>query len=263
MIVRQENSRLWLFMQTDHATLAGTVAAHWGNAAFRPPVARTRTAQAIARHDDGWIVWEQDPRVNRKTDRPFSFTEMPLDDALTIWYLGPKGAGERDPYAGLLVSEHGSYLLGSRLKSVDDPPEQKERIRQYLRDQETLRGLLRSRLERTEPDTSADLIRGVDHAYRLLQICDDLSLRFCTQPLLEGSISDVPRSGMEETVPLRVCPLDEFTLSLDPWPLDTPELLLPIPMYDLPDRKCTTYSDLKGEMLASGRTLLTFRLKSA
>ena len=261
MIVRRENGRLWLFRQTDHALLAGAVAAHWGNDAFLPPVARERTAQAVAQHDDGWITWEQDPRVDRRTDRPFTFTEMPLDDGLTIWYLGPKGIGERDPYAGLLVSLHGTYLLGSRLEHADDPPEGKDQIRQYLRDQETLRGLLRARLERTEPDAAPALLAGLDHAYRLLQLCDDLSLRFCTQALREGTLEEVPRAGMGDAVPVHARPVDERTLALDPWPLDVPELLLPVPAYDLPDRRYTTYSDLKSEILAAGPTLLTFRLR--
>ncbi|MBW3624925.1 MAG: DUF3891 family protein, partial [Armatimonadetes bacterium] len=234
MIVRYENGRLWLIMQTDHARLSGIMAAHWGNDRFRPLAARERTAGAIARHDDGWLVWEQDPRVNRETDRPFTFTEMPLDDALTIWYLGPKMAGERDPYAGLLVSLHGTYLLGSRLKNADDPPEAKERLRQYLRDQETLRERLQARLEQTEPVAAGELIASLDHTHRLLQLCDYLSLRFCMRPLMEGVQKHVLRFGMPDSVALQERPLDERTLTLAPWPFDTSELLLPTPVYDLP-----------------------------
>jgi hypothetical protein len=260
MIVRREGGSLWLFMQTDHARLAGVMASHWGNEAFAPPVMPERTAQAIGQHDDGWLAWEADPRVNRQTDRPYHFLEMALDDILQIWYLGPKKAGEADPYRGILLSRHGSYLLGRILARDAGSPEENQRLRQYLQDQETLRERLSARLERTEPETRAGLLAGVDHAYRLLQICDDLSLRFCTGPLQEGVVEAVPRSGMNDLTPLAVHPMDERTLRLDPWPFDTPELLLPVTYVCLPDRRYTTYADLKTEMLNAGPSFVTFRL---
>lgn len=259
MIVRREDGQLWLFMQTDHALLAGTIAAHWGNETFRPPVSRERTAQAITHHDDGWITWEAEPKVNRQTDRPYTFTEMLPEDALDIWYRGPKQTGERDPYAGILVSMHGSYLLGSRFKNAADTPADKEQLGQYLQDMDTLRERLQGRLRRTSPDAE-DLLNGVYHAYRLLQICDDLSLRFCTRPLEAGTLPEVPRAGMDDLTPLEARPLDERILTLDPWPLDMPELWLPIRVRQIPDRRYTTYNDLNAEMLQAHPTLIPFRL---
>jgi hypothetical protein len=259
MIVRREDGRIRLIMQTDHARLSGAMAAHWGNDGFMRPVAPERTAQAIGLHDDGWLAWEADPRVNRQTDRPFHFLEMSLDDILQIWYLGPKKAGEADPYRGILLSRHGSYLLGRAAERTEDPA-QKARLLQYLRDQETLRERLAERLERTEPDQSAALLAGVDHAYRLLRICDDLSLRFCTGPLQDGTVEEAPGANLDDLRTLHATPSDERTLCLSPWPFDNPELLLPIPCYDLPDRRYTTYTDLKTEILNAGPSMHTFRL---
>ena len=263
MIVRREGDRLRLVMQTDHALLSGIMAAHWGNEAFRPPASPLRTAQAIGTHDDGWITWEAEPRVNRKTDRPYHFLEMPPEEILTIWYLGPKRAGERDPYAGLLLSRHGSYLVQMRLTHGEDPPEMQARLRQYLEDQETLRDRLTSRLLRNEPEAGAALVSGLDHSYRLLQLCDQLSLWFCIRPLEAAALENVPRSSMNDPLTLQALPLDERTLTLRPWPFDSDDIQLPIPLYDLPDRPFTTYNALQAAMRKAGRTLRAFRLRSS
>lgn len=233
MIVRKDNDRLWLIYQTDHALLSGILASHWGNEAFPPPAARDRTVQAITQHDDGWLEWEAEPKVNRRTDRPFSFTEMPYNEALTIWYRGPKLTGERDPYFGLLTSRHGTYLFTNRLDHADDPPEVKDRIRRYLEDMETLRERLRDRLRRIEPETCEELLANEDRSYALLRFCDDLSLRFCTRPLESGTLLNAPRKTVEDSLTLELKPLDNRSLTVRPWPFDAAEIHLPLLFCDL------------------------------
>jgi hypothetical protein len=262
MIVRREGDRLWLIRQTDHAALSGVMAAHWGGETVPRPVEPMRTAQAIAGHDEGWLAWERTPRINRKTDRPFGFTEMPLDDALTIWYLSPKIAGERDPYAGLLVSLHGTRLLERRLADQRDPPPERERIRRYLLDQETLRERLQIRLKRDEPEAADGLISGLDYAYRILRICDGLSLRFCLGPSESSrTLGPPPLYDLTDAVAARLHVRDPQTLSLDPWPFDAESIRLALPAVSLPDRRFTTYKDLESEILGSKRFILEFHMQ--
>ncbi len=260
MIVRREEGRLWLFMQTDHARVAGTIIAHWGNETFAAPVERQRVAQAIVHHDDGWLDWETHPRVNRKTDRPFHFMEMPGEETLDIWYRGPKIAGDADPYRGILASMHGSWLFSAHPAGKEYTPEQQTRVHHYLADQSLHRERLAARLTRVEPEVGPQLLGGLDHAYQLLQLSDNLSLRFCAQPLAEGRLEGAPRRGMDDLVTLQVSPLDRYTLAMTPWPFDTQEILLPFPYYDLPDRRYTTWTDLSETLRSAGLSVLTVRL---
>jgi hypothetical protein len=218
--------------------------------------------QAVTFHDDGWLTWEAEPKVNRQTDRPFNFTEMPYNEALTIWYRSPKLNGERDPYAGLLVSRHGTYLFSNRLQHANDPPDVQERIRQYLSDQETLRERLRDRLKRAEGDDSRILLECEAMNYALLRACDHLSLRFCTRPLESGHIFDAP-VNREDRLALEAIPLNDRALTLRPWPFDSETIHLPVLFYDLPDRPFTTYSDLKSAIIASSRRLETYTLQKS
>ena len=260
MIVRQESDRVRLIRQTDHALLSGAMAAHWGNAAFARPAAPQRTAQAIAGHDDGWIAWEAEPRVNPDTGLPYAFTEMPLDDALVIWYRGPQRAGERDPYAGILTSRHGSYLFSGRVARSADPPEGMERIRRYLADMETLRERLEAQLARREPSAWEALLAGLEHAYRLLQITDELSLRLTTGPLREGIIKQAPYGEPAAIPSIQVRPHDDRTLTLDPWPFDAREILLPVGCVDMPNERFSDDRELRRRLATVERQLVMFRL---
>lgn len=101
-----ENERVWLLVsQVDHAHVSGTITRQW-HSHFSDEV-----VQAIAHHDDGWAEWEQEPKLNPEIGGPFSFTEMPLEQALVIWDGSIAGARKIGPLAGFIVAGHFYSLL--------------------------------------------------------------------------------------------------------------------------------------------------------
>src|SRR3712207_5465045 len=110
MIVQPRDGGLLLVRQTDHAALSGGLAEDWGDGVFARPGPRASVLLAAARHDDGWRRWEERPRVNPATRRPYGFTEMPVEEHFTFYRDGIAGVIRDDLYAGLLVSMHLSGL---------------------------------------------------------------------------------------------------------------------------------------------------------
>jgi hypothetical protein len=116
MIIRADAGRLTVIRQTEHAHLCGAMARAWGTGSFEPVEPLERVAWAAAEHDNGWAEWEDAPRLNPKTRRPYTYIDIPIDQHLEIYRRGISRAIARDRYAGLLVSLHGS-LLYSRFRS--------------------------------------------------------------------------------------------------------------------------------------------------
>ena len=71
MIVRDLGDAWQVVLQTDHADLSGAFARAWADAASR----HDSLVVAAERHDDGWAVWEQSPRVDGD-GKPVNFLEV-------------------------------------------------------------------------------------------------------------------------------------------------------------------------------------------
>jgi hypothetical protein len=112
MIIRADEGGLVLIRQTEHARLCGDMARTWGNGRFAPVRPLEAVAWAAAKHDNGWAEWEDAPRLNPRTGRPYTYTDIPIDQHLEITRRSIARAIARNPYAGLLVSLHGSILYG-------------------------------------------------------------------------------------------------------------------------------------------------------
>ena len=110
MIIRADAGGLTLIRQTEHARLCGEMARAWGNARFEAVRPLERVAWAAAEHDNGWAEWEERPQLNPETRRPYTYTDIPIAEHQEIYRRGIGRAIAHDPYAGLLVSLHGSLL---------------------------------------------------------------------------------------------------------------------------------------------------------
>src|SRR5262245_57204640 len=88
-------------MQTDHADLSAAFARAWAT-----PLAPSLVT-ATERHDDGWAVWEQSPRVDGD-GKPVNFLEVDVRAHLAFYRAGIAAITEQDADAGLLVSMHGA-----------------------------------------------------------------------------------------------------------------------------------------------------------
>ena len=109
MIVRDRGDSWQVVMQTDHADLSAEFARTW--AEVRPR--HESLTIATERHDDGWAVWEQSPRVDAD-GTPVNFLDVDVRSHLAFYRAGIAAVGEQDLYAGLLVSMHGAGIYRQR-----------------------------------------------------------------------------------------------------------------------------------------------------
>ena len=103
--VNEQQSLLLLISQVDHARVSGELVRHW-----RPEFSN-EVVEAITHHDDGWESWENEAKINPKVGAPYSFLEMPLEDALAIWDQSIAAARKYGPLAGYIVAGHFYNLL--------------------------------------------------------------------------------------------------------------------------------------------------------
>jgi hypothetical protein len=152
MIVRSDGLGV---PQTAHSALAGRLAEAWAIDTDLP-AHDLRVAAAI--HDIGWAEWEQHPRVNPQTGRPFAFHELPGPEHAAIWARGTDAAVTFGRWVGLLVSLHCTRLMGWRQASGSAGPEvdalvERERGRQRV---------LRAGLDDGVVERASDLIARWD-----------------------------------------------------------------------------------------------------
>src|SRR5215210_3795849 len=103
MIVRDLGEAWQVVLQTDHADLSAGFAEAWRERGSRPDA----LLLATRRHDDGWAVWEQEPRVDA-AGKPVGFLEVQVPAHLAFYRACIAAVTDQDPYAGLLVSMHGA-----------------------------------------------------------------------------------------------------------------------------------------------------------
>jgi hypothetical protein len=143
-------------------------------------------------------------RWDEATGRPYSFTNYPTEPKLRAYKEGLRLL--RNPYSTCLCSMHYASLVQGSEDAVE------VRFRELeLRRQEKLKGRM-----------SAEELDNLDHNFRLLQLCDNLSLFVC---LNEPGSNDHPwyKNGFsfegERFEPIWE---DDHTLRLDPNPFSEP-----------------------------------------
>lgn len=203
MIVRDAGSAWQVVLQPDHADLSAQFLRAW---AERPEPFRS-VLTAVARHDDGWSVWERAPGLSREGERPRSFLDVEVPAHLAFYRACIHAVTEHDPYAGLLVSMHGAGIYRQRYGT--DPglklslaAEFADQVEEFVREQ-----------EEGYPRRIADL--GVDEDerwrnYGLLQLFDRLSLYFCMRDLDAGE--------QAELLDFRLEPAGRWAVRIAPFP---------------------------------------------
>jgi hypothetical protein len=217
MLVRDAGDAWQLVLQTDHAELAGQLAAAWGGPGFVRPEPLESFVRAACRHDDGWAVWERQPRIDAD-GTPQSFFAVPAPIHLAFYRAGVEVVCDEDPYAGLLVSMHMSGLYRARYGVMPTPPMQiadelSPLVDAFVAQEEERQAALASELEVDEAQQWRN--------YALLQVVDVVSL-YCGLANLdvgtEGAVEGVPTADGE---PARIAiePLGPWRVRLDPYPL--------------------------------------------
>jgi hypothetical protein len=196
MIVRERPDSFLLFEQHKHALIAGEFALRWRERA-RP---FESTLYAIANHDLAWRELDREMLWNEEEDRPYSFVDYPLDLKLPAQRRGIDLVAEHDPYAGCLCSMHYSRFL---LDSV-------------LPEEVVFREGEMERQGRLEERMSEGELESLEWNFRLLRLCDGLSLLLClNEP--GGEDSEPPYFEFEGTR-FRLVWKDGQMLRLDPNP---------------------------------------------
>jgi Protein of unknown function (DUF3891) len=195
VIVRDTGDAWQVVLQTDHADLSGAFARAW---AERGP---NHDAVVIAaeRHDDGWAVWEQAPRVD-ESGKPVNFLEVDVRSHLAFYRAGIAAITEQDADAGLLVSMHGAGIYRQRYGldpalALTRAPEVQELVDAFVAEQEAKFG--------GEPGERVD-------DYALLQLLDRLSLYFCMRDVEGGEAAELQGYALE--------PLGGWRVRLTPYP---------------------------------------------
>jgi Protein of unknown function (DUF3891) len=195
VIVRDAGDAWQVVLQTDHADLSAAFARAWAEQGPN----HASLVVAAERHDDGWAVWEQAPRVD-ETGKPVNFLEVDVRSHLAFYRAGIAAISEQDADAGLLVSMHGAgiyrqrYGLDPALK-LTRAPELQEEVDAFVAEQEATFG--------GEPGERRD-------DYTLLQVYDRLSLYFCMR--------DVEAGEEFEFQGYRLEPLGPWRVRLSPYP---------------------------------------------
>ena len=187
MIVRDLGDAWQVVLQTDHADLSAAFARAWG--APLPPALVT----AAERHDDGWAVWEQSPRVGGD-GTPVNFLDVDIRSHLAFYRAGIAAITEQDPDAGLLVSMHGAGIYRRRYGldpalGLARAEEARDEVDAFVAEQEAKFG--------GDPGE-----RRAD--YELLQLFDRLSLYFCMRDVVAGEPAELQGYRLEPVGPWRV-----------------------------------------------------------
>ena len=205
-------------LQPDHGELAGQFAAQWGGPAFGAPSGHASLQVAARRHDDGWAVWEREPTINGDgSARPTGFLEVAVPSHLAFYRACIAAVAEQDPYAGLLVSMHGSGIYTGRygtqpglgLKQAGEYP---ELVGAFVAEQEEWQKGLIARLGLVDQERWTN--------YKNLQVYDRLAIYFSLQDLEGGhaeTIAPLPLVRGDDGE-LRIEPVAPWHVRMTPFP---------------------------------------------
>ncbi|MBA2375199.1 MAG: DUF3891 family protein [Rubrobacteraceae bacterium] len=198
MIVREAKSGFRLISQHDHALVSGEfarrVSGDWlGEAPLREDV-----LFAVSNHDVGWKRLDSEVLWNEERGRPYSFVDYPAGEKMAAYSEGLDLVEAHSPYAALLCSTH----YGSFVKRSEVPAEVRFREREEVR---------RERIE-----ASMDVPETFGRDFRLLQLCDGLSLFVCLNDA-RGGVHPWHENGFEFSG-RKFHPVwkDEHSLGFDP-----------------------------------------------
>ena len=225
MVVREDSGSpgTLCIPQSEHAGISGQIARAWGNARFGALEPREQVCLAAARHDDGMDEFDADPARDPETGLPLSFMRMPLGAWLECWRRGPSLVAAESPYAGLLVSLHGDYLLGYRRLDPGDE-DGRRALAAYRSEQRDLRSEWLAEAAAEPAARGLSDPAAIERRRKLIEIWDAMSLAVC-MPRLPDSFGAVPAAG-SETVTIAMREAGEGLVAVDPWPFAPGELAL-------------------------------------
>jgi hypothetical protein len=258
----ESESGWWLITHPDHARLAGSFAAAWGNARFRKPEPRARVLKGIACHDDGWAARDAHPLITREgkpsafsselVGKYSAFEEIDLEEYLAVRERAMDIVAETDAYAGLLISMHTYNLLTEHADRSTIKPEGLILLDSFLARQREYQSQLRATIaadDSLEPHEKSD--ETILEHFRLLQACDNLSLLSCVAFSSPAHLLHPLPCNDGSTTEVRVLPAAPRRFQLTPWPFEEPELTFHFPARRVTGRKFDSSAELEAAFLAA------------
>jgi hypothetical protein len=240
VIVREDGGQLVLVRQTDHALLAGWLAAAWGRAPWTAPRPFEGSVVAARLHDLPWAGFDESLPL-RADGRPYAFHEVARATTTELYGRGVDAVESIDPYAGLLSSLHFSGFFtshwgwhhGFRPPSLEG--EEGEAVGRFVARELERQRRLRERLGIDGGAAGRALMCG----YLWLQLWDRISLDVCRYGF-GGWSGDYPPApvGLDprteavrlhvELEPGGVCRLDPYPLLPLPFRARVPAVRVPL-----------------------------------
>jgi Protein of unknown function (DUF3891) len=209
VLLRADEEGVIAIGQLSHAWLSGQLARAWGNDRFPAPAPRADVCLGAEQHDVGWAEFDRRPKFNPETGLPQTFLEGTIEQHLAIWGDAPDRLTSASECAALVVSLHGSFLSGLRLRAAGGKePSLEEHIDKENRRQAHLRARLG--LGEEQVTTIQDQMR----------VWDGLSLALCHRAT-PFTARDVPESTGKGALDLGPGP-DPDSFFVDPWPFSSP-----------------------------------------
>ena len=265
MIRRPYHDGWVLIRQRDHAALSGALMARWGNTTFFSPTPREEVVFGIAEHDNGWDDWDRVPEIHIETGYPLQFTELTSDAYSTIWRRGVNHHRKTHPYASLLIALHTLYLARSRLERLRGEEgglsgEEIARLEAFVAEIEKVRVALTDELYARGGGKSDRLEAEIRANFRLLQIGDLVSLKFCSGFSELFTIDLVPTQIMEDSHSVTFAPVTDDTFALSPYPFSEPEVAAAVTGRILRREFFASNQELRDHLLRADPISLTLRI---
>lgn len=257
MIVSRRGNEWVLVRQVDHQVQCADMARAWGGGGFRPLSDHEALVTAARRHDEGWRVWEEHPRVDPE-GRPEDFPDIDRTEHVTLYRRGIDEVCRIDPLAGLIASMHGAGLYRARLgldHVVSGAGHRPPAVERFLEHEDLRQARLRARLGHGPAQE-----RWAWAAYRLLQAWDLLSLVLLWGRLAERDEIVLRRVPVDAAdvggADIRVRPDGPWSARMDPWPFSGDEVALPVPARVIPARPYADADGLAAALTAAGSVTL-------
>ena len=244
--------------QTAHAWVSGQLARQWGNESFPGFAPAEPLCYAAEQHDRGFLDWERQPTLNPRSGLPHTFENIPLKLDVELRKKSILELKAVSLYAALVTSLYFARAVGKQ--SSSESHQDRQRIAEFLREQEALQRKLLSSLRKDPYLRSACSDRAIEYNQGLLAAWDQLSVQLCRDPDCSFSINNVP-SALDKTCRLSVTPVDPNSreVSLEPWPFSKPRVELTCEGHIL-DRRFTSEADLRRYLKDARRVSVIYTL---
>jgi hypothetical protein len=250
MIVRDAGDFWQIVLQSDHSRLAGSFAAAWGNDRFASPRPAVPVAVAASRHDEVWCTWERHPRVDLETGKPVNFAEVWVPTHLAFYRGGIAVLLEEDRYAALLMAMHAAGIYTGRYGTEPSLTQTSAAAARAEID------AFVSECEERYTSLAAELGVGEREQwtnYKIVQVCDRLSLNFAMKDLERGepfAIAPAPVDYDGTDVSLLVVPDGPWRIRVEPSPFSG-RLRLELPRRMVAKRPWTDMAAFREDFFAA------------